>query len=393
MPNRKILIYSEYYDHKTGYSRNLKDMLPYLKKGNEVAHVALGWNGYPLDHSMKVYHTKGEDVKDYYAAEVLQYAIDDFKPDIVLTVQDYWMLHKVAFVLAHPYKLKWFHWGTLDGDPLPHQAREAARWVHFHLYYSNFARIEMLSVLPQVFGDVLYPPVNPKVFHELDKEELRKKFHLDNHKTIVCCARNQIRKNLPVLFDAMKIVVQEIPNAALILASSIHAKTDTGESAGYDLDRYVSERGLGDHVIIPQTVDRTPIDDETLNVQYNLADINILPSVGEGFGLPYIESGISGIPSVAVDCAASTEIVRDRGILVKPAAYTYNQGGSKYYMVKPQDLAESIIKLLTNDKLRKKMGRNAKKFAKTLTPKSRAEKMLKLFERSIKEDWQPLARR
>jgi len=393
MSKRRILIYGEYFRHKTGFSRNLKDMLPYLKKGNEVAHVALGWNGYPLDHSMKVYHTKGEDVKDYYAAEVLQYAIDDFEPDIVLTIQDYWMLHKIAFEMAHPYKLKWFHWGTLDSDPIPHKAREASRWVHGHLYYSNFGRVEMLSILPQVYGELLYPPVNPKTFHALDKEALRKKFHLDQHKVIVCCARNQMRKNLPVLFDAMQIVIEEIPNAALILGSSIYAKTDTGGMAGYDLDRYIPERGLQDHVIIPQTPDRGPIDDETLNIQYNLADINVLPSVGEGFGLPYIEAGISGVPSVAVDCAASTEVVRDRGILVKPVAHTYNQEGGRYYMVSHRDLADGIIELLTNDKLRAKMGRNAKKFAKTLTPKSRAEKMLELFERSIKEDWQPLARR
>lgn len=389
----RILVYGEYFQHTTAYSRNFKDILPYLKKGNKVAHVALGWNGYPLDHSMKIYHTKGKDVKDYYAAEVLQYAIDDFKPDIVLTIQDYWMLHKIAFEMAHPHKLKWFHYGTLDSDPIPHKAREAARWVHFHLYYSNFGRVEMLSVHPQIYGDVLYPPVNPKTFHELDKEKLRKQFRLDNHKVIVCCARNQMRKNLPVLFDAMQFVVKEVPNAALILASSIYAKTDTGGSAGYDLDRYIPERGLEDHVIIPQTVEREPIDDKTLNIQYNLADINVLPSVGEGFGLPYIEAGISGVPSVAVDCTASTEVVRDRGILVKPAAYTYNQEGSRYYMVKPEDLAKGIIKLLTDDKLREKMGKNAKKFAKTLTPKSRAEKMLELFERSIKEDWQPLARR
>ena len=99
----KILIYTDYIGHKSGYARMFKDILPYLKKNNEIAHVALGWNGYPLNtRDFKVYHTKLDDIKDYYAPEVLHYALDDFKPDIVLTIQDYWIIHKIAFNLAHP---------------------------------------------------------------------------------------------------------------------------------------------------------------------------------------------------------------------------------------------------------------------------------------------------
>lgn len=389
----KILIYGDYYDHKSGYARNIKDILPYLQKEHEVAQVALGWNGFPLDHSMKVYHTKTPDVKNYYAPEVLHFALEDFEPDIVLTVQDYTVLHEMSFELAHPYGFKWFHWGTLDSDPLPHKAREASRWVHCHLYYSDFARTEVLSVHPQVYGDKLYPPVNQEIFHEMDRKKLREDFKLQDHKVIVCCARNQIRKNVPILIDAMVHVTNEIPNSALIMASSIMAKTDEGGQAGYDLDRFIEERGLSDHIIFPQTSDREPIKDETLNLQYNLADINVLSSVGEGFGLPYIEAGISGIPSVAVDCAASSEIVKDRGLLVEPSAYQYHQAGGKFYMVKPKDLSEKIIKLLEDDDLRKEMGENAKEFAMELTPESRAEKMLELFEKSLEEDWQPLAKR
>ena len=140
----KILIYTDYIGHKSGYARMFRDIMPYLKKAGEIAHVALGWNGYPLNtRDFKVYHTKLDDIKDYYAPEALHYALDDFQPDIILSIQDYWMIHKIAFNLAHPGKWKWFHWGTIDSDPLPHKAREASKWVHCHLYTSEFARLNV----------------------------------------------------------------------------------------------------------------------------------------------------------------------------------------------------------------------------------------------------------
>jgi len=389
----KILIYTDFLGHKSGFARMFKDILPYLKKNNEIAHVALGWNGYPLNtRDFKIYHTKLEDIDDYYAHPVLHYALDDFKPDIVLTIQDYWMIYRIAFPLAHPGKWKWFHWGTVDSDPLPYRAREAAKWIHCNLYTSEFGRLEMLQIHSNARGDRIYPSVNPKTFHELDKLKLKKKFHLENHKVIVCTARNQMRKNVPVLLDALKLVLRKIPNACLILASALDPKTEEYKKSGYNIERFIAERELEDNIIFPRTIEGEPIDDKTLNIQYNLADINVLASVGEGFGLPYIEAGICKVPSVAVDCAASREVVMNRGLLVKPAAYQYNQVGGKYYMVKPEDLAEKIIKLLIDDKLRAKMGKNAQDFAKKLTPKSRASKMMGGFKKSIKEDWQPIAR-
>ena len=76
----KILLYGDYIRWTSGYAREFRDVLPYfLKAGHEVRQVALGYNGFPAEKEIQVYHTKLPDVKDYYAQEVLHYAIDDFK--------------------------------------------------------------------------------------------------------------------------------------------------------------------------------------------------------------------------------------------------------------------------------------------------------------------------
>jgi len=211
---------------------------------------------------------------------------------------------------------------------------------------------------------------------------------------LICNARGQQRKNVPVLLDALNQVVKEIPNTVLILSSGIErTKTDSGELDGYDLERFVHELGLVDNVLLPRSRERGAIDDKTLNIQYNLADINILPSWGERLGLPFIEADISSVPSIGVDNSAAREVVRNRGLLVEPRTYTYNLDGSKYYLCHPDDLKEAIIKSLRNKETLIKYGKEAEKFAKKLTPESRAKLMLDRFNKLIKDDAQPFARR
>jgi len=394
MERMNILIYGDYYKWTSGYAREIKDILPYLKKGNDVRQVALGYNGYPIDKDMVVYHTQTPEVKDHYAQEVLHYALDDFQPDIVLTVQDFWMLPKISFTLAHPAKFKWVHWGTLDSEPLDFYSRESLKWMHYCFWQSHFGAIECKQLVPGLMGEVIYPSVDPKVFHKMDKKKLKKQFKLDGINVLICNARGQQRKNVPVLLDAFKEVIKEVPNTTLILSSGIkRTKTDSGEFDGYDLERFVHELGLVDYVLLPRGRDRGPIDDNTLNIQYNLSDINILPSWGEGFGLPFIEAGISAVPSIGVDHSAVREIVKDRGLLIEPRAYTYNLDGSKYQLCHPDDLKDAIVKLLTNNASRIKYGKKAQEFATKLTPESRAKLMLDRFKKLIKEDAQPLTRR
>jgi len=390
----KILLYGDYWKWTSGYAREIKDILPYLRKGNDVRQVALSYNGYPIDLDMVVYHTKTPETKDHYAQEVLHYALDDFQPDIVLTVQDFWMLPKISFVLAHPGKFKWIHWGTLDSEPLDFYSRESLKWMHYCFWQSHFGAIECKQIVPGLMGEVIYPSVDPKIFHKLDKEKLKKQFKLDGINVLICNARGQQRKNVPVLLDAFKEVIKEVPNTTLILSSGIgRTKTDSGELDGYDLERFVHELGLVDYVLLPRGRDRGPIDDKTLNIQYNLSDINILPSWGEGFGLPFIEAGISAVPSIGVDHSAVREIVKNRGLLIEPRTYTYNLDGSRYQLCHPNDLKEAIVKLLTDKAIRTKYGKEAEKFAKKLTPESRAKLMLDRFDKLIKDDAQPAERR
>src|SRR5262249_42129739 len=57
-----------------------------------------------------------------------------------------------------------------------------------------------------------------------------------------------------------------------------------------------------------------PVDDGWLAEQYRRCDVTILPSLGEGFGLPIFESLACGVPCVHGDYAGGASILRTCGL-------------------------------------------------------------------------------
>ena len=60
------------------------------------------------------------------------------------------------------------------------------------------------------------------------------------------------------------------------------------------------------------------VPDELLPTLYANAEVFVLPSLQEGFGIPLIEAAACGIPIVTSNCSSMKEIVGDAGVLVDP---------------------------------------------------------------------------
>lgn len=120
---------------------------------------------------------------------------------------------------------------------------------------------------------------------------------------LVSVGNMRAHKNLLTLLDALRLV-PDVQSAVIVPASERS-----------ELEREVASRGLQGRVTA-----HSGISDEELASLYQRAQVSVMPSLMEGFGLPALESVRSGTPVIYyAGCSSVAEIVDGNGIAVEGA--------------------------------------------------------------------------
>jgi L-malate glycosyltransferase len=107
------------------------------------------------------------------------------------------------------------------------------------------------------------------------------------------------------------------------------------------LQRFIAEAGLHQAVTF-----RGSLDEEALARAINEADVLVVPSAHEGFGLPVVEAMMLGLPVVANAAGALPDVVGEGGVLVDAAD--------------PWALAGAVTRVLSDAELRATLERGAR---------------------------------
>jgi glycosyltransferase involved in cell wall biosynthesis len=169
--------------------------------------------------------------------------------------------------------------------------------------------------------------------------------------------RHDPQKRFDYVINAMKFVLQKLPNASLVIPGPM---TDHSEK----LIKLAKKLDIEQNIYFTKTVT-----ERDLQRLYKNACVYCYPSPQEDFGLGPIEAGGWAVPTVAWNHAGPTVTVQNgvTGFLVEP--------------YKISDYADKMITLFENKKLRKKMGRMA--FGRTKNVFS-WDKHLDILEEEIK---------
>ncbi len=206
--------------------------------------------------------------------------------------------------------------------------------------------------------------LDPKEFGqksiEGNKINFREKFGIGADKKIVLSlGRINWKKGFDTLIPAFSEVMKEEPKAVLIIA---------GEDDGYkkQLELLISNRQLQQNVIFTGLL----LDEERI-AAYHEAQVFVLPSYSENFGMAVVEAMHFSLPVVITEgVGISKEVMNAKAGLVV-------QKNTK-------ELSEGLIKILTDEKLRKELGENAKNFAKNrLSAEKIAEEFTKVYSEFI----------
>ncbi len=184
-----------------------------------------------------------------------------------------------------------------------------------------------------------------------------------NTPTVLFIGGLEPRKGLEYLIRAMGKVAAVVPNVRLIAV----AKTGFRGTDQWTAYKVLAERlGVLDRIDYNESVDES-----TLLQFYADCDVLVLPSKTEGWGLSLMEAMICGKPVVASRAGGIPELVRDGvdGILV-------DTGDVRW-------LAEAIVNLLNNPKLRTEMGTAGKQRAAQFSWDAAARTVLEAYEQVL----------
>jgi glycosyltransferase involved in cell wall biosynthesis len=166
--------------------------------------------------------------------------------------------------------------------------------------------------------------------------KLKRQIGLDSKLCVLFVGRLIPRKGLSFLVEAAKHIIEEYEQTLFVvvgdgpLKSGLRARLEK-----MNLSRNFNF--LGD------------VNESVLPALYNCADVFVLPSIQEGQGIALLEAQATGKPVVAFDVGGVREAVRDKetGFLMKPDS---------------SQLAEAVMKLLSNYSVREKMGSKGREF-------------------------------
>ena len=220
MNKKKVLFVSEASYLNTGYATYSREVLKRLHATGkyELAEFSVYgtedhkdrgtilWKNYPNmpqpgnEEQNKVY---GQDALNQFGKWRFDRICIDFKPDIVLTIRDWWM---DAFIQHSPLRkcFKWIWMPTVDAMPQNEEWIDSFSDADTVLTYSDWAVDVLKSQSDKMNVKCAAPPSASEDFVEIpNKSAHKEKMGIDPEwKIIGTVMRNQRRKLFPELFQA-----------------------------------------------------------------------------------------------------------------------------------------------------------------------------------------------
>jgi glycosyltransferase involved in cell wall biosynthesis len=253
----------------------------------------------------------------------------------ILTVLEYpiWFPLAERFRETNGTAVFWYHgvtppalWGVAGDSDIFRRSEVGANLAwHAHLaiadspfiaqelmHHSGFPH-ERIRVVP-IGVDVARfrcPPI------QADLLALRKRWRINGRRVLLYVGRISRNKRLDLLVDALAMLNIRCSDLHLVIvgdASSVPAYRDLSAQ----LRDQAVRQGIGDRVTFTGQV-------ESVLPFYHLADVCVLPSQHEGFGVPLVEAMAAGVPVVAAASGAMPWVLdaendddRAAGLLVAP---------------------------------------------------------------------------
>jgi len=185
-------------------------------------------------------------------------------------------------------------------------------------------------------------------------DEIKKRFGISN-RYILFVGNQKPHKNSIGTLKAFKMAVKKerLPHYLILVGIKKDIIEDKNNGIGDEFNnRIICIDNLTDNDLIKL---------------YQSADLFLLPSLYEGFGLPMLEAMACGVPVITSNRTSIPEVTGNAAILVDPENI--------------QEIADAICKVLKDENLKSDLIRKGLEQAKMFSWKRMAEETIKLYMR------------
>ena len=216
------------------------------------------------------------------------------------------------------------------------------------------------AVSERVF--VVPPGVDLSVFQPVDRDEARRKIGYGPGRLLLFVGRLERLKGVEVAIRALALLRDRNHDDVRLLILGEDSK-DGDEGEKDRLKAVAADIGVRDRVDFLGSVAH-----HELPYFYSAADVCVMPSYSESFGLVGLEAQASGRPVVGSDVSGLRSVIRDQvsGYLI--AGHD------------PAEYAERIGRLLEDPELAQQMGRRGRLLAQRYSWTRTADRLRELFE-------------